>query len=371
MCLQIPWKVSGKTDSAIIPNNAEKIIRGFVLAVMNTIPTTFNEAVPAYTVVGGRERYASTGLSAVILNRNGRYSRRTFFNELEKIGFDYCICVESSAEHYDVEELSVQFPFVRFILPKTGISLGEKINLAASEVESPLFFVLWNDLKFIAGGTAGRMAERLSSSQEETNENEEKKSRYKRLCTVPVILNSRYEILPTLITPVSLRRKMRTMFLEPHSEGLPSLYPYDGVGIYDRERFISLGGFDNALNNPHWQFMDFGFRAWLWGEQIALSQQTKLSYDGQMPVEDSIAGTSYRKFYLKNIAPVFRGDSANLPISRFPGYLFKSGEDPFAAWEEFSECRNWVKTNCFRWRLDARAVIERWGGPAINASQED
>ena len=175
---------------------------------------------------------------------------------------------------------------------------------------------------------------------------------------------------------------MRTMLVEPHSEGLPSLYPYDGVGIYDRERFISVGGFDNTMNNPHWQFMDFGFRAWLWGEQIALTQQTKLSYDGQMPVEDSTAGASYRRFYLKNLAPVFQNDRAHydcahLPLSRFPGYFFKSGEDPFAAWEEFSECRNWVKTNCSRWRCCARAVTERWGvnidaGPgSVNSDQEN
>jgi hypothetical protein len=325
---------------------------------MNTTPSIFNGPLPPYTVVGGKERYASTGLSAVILNRNGRYPRRTFFQELEKTGFDFCVSIESPAEHYDIEELSGRFPFVRFILPKKESSLGEQINLAACEIESPLFFVLWNDLKIIAGGTAKRMAERLDNSQDESKDGEN--SRFKRLCTVPVILNSRYEILPTLITPVSLKRKMQTMLLEPHSEGLPSLYPFDGVGIYDRERFIRLGGFDRSMASVHWQFMDFGLRACLWGEEIALSQQTKLSYDGEMPVEDSTAEASYRRFYLKNLAPVFHGDYTNLPLSRFPGYLFKSGEDPFAAWEEFSESRRWVKTNRYRWRADAAAIIERW-----------
>jgi len=327
---------------------------------MNTIPSIFSKTLPPYTVVGGKERSASTGLSAVILNRNGRYPRRTFFQELEKTGFDFCVSVESAAEHYDIEELSGRFPFVRFILPKRECSIGERINLAACEIESPLFFVLWNDLKIIAGGTAKRMAERLDNSQDESKDNGEK-NRFKRLCTVPVILNSRYEILPTLITPIDVKKKMQTMLLEPHSEGLPSLYPFDGVGIYDRERFISLGGFDRSMTSVHWQFMDFGLRACLWGEEIALSQQTKLSYDGEMPVQDSTAEASYRRFYLKNLAPVFRGEYAHLPLSRFPGYLFKSGEDPFAAWEEFSESRQWVKTNRYRWRCGAATVIERWG----------
>jgi hypothetical protein len=310
--------------------------------------------------VGGKERFASTGLSAVLLNRSGRYPRRTFFQELEKTGFDYVISIESSPERYDVEELSGRFPYVRFILPGQEIGVGEQINLAASELDSPLFFVLWNDLAIFTGGGAGRMAERLSAAHEETKENEEKKSPFKRLCTVPVIQNSRFETLPTLIAPVVFKKKVRTVFYAPACEGLPSLYPFDGVGIYDRERFIQLGGFDGTLRNTHWQFMDFGFRAHLWGEEISLTQHIKLSYDGEIPAADHTAEASYRRFYLKNLAPVFRGDYAHLPLRRFPGYLFRSGEDPFAAWEDFSESRRWVRTNRFRWRCDARAITTRW-----------
>ncbi|MDR0442286.1 MAG: hypothetical protein LBH44_02645 [Treponema sp.] len=322
---------------------------------MNTIPTTFNETVTPYTAVGGKERIASTGLSAVILNRQGRYPRRTFFQELEKTGFDYVISIESASRHYDIEELSGRFPFVRFVLPEREMNLGEQINLAASETESPLFFVLRNDLKIIAGGTAERMAERLT--REETGE---KNSVFKRLCTVPVIMNSRYEILPTMAVPVTRRRKMQTVAMEGRTEGRLSLYPFDGVGIYDRRRFIQMNGFDITLCNTHWQLMDFGFRAHLWGEEIALSLQLKLSCDGELPSEDFTAEESYYRFYLKNLAPVFRGDHAHLPLHRFPNFLFKSGEDIFSAWEEFSECRSWVKKNQFRWRGDARKVAGYW-----------
>ncbi|MDR0315498.1 MAG: hypothetical protein LBH97_01195 [Treponema sp.] len=319
---------------------------------MNTIPTIFNEIFPAYTVIGGRERLGSTGISAVLLNRSGRYARRSLFYDLEKTGFDNVISVESAPDHYDVEELAERFPFARFILPREGISLGEQINLAASELDSHLFFVMWNDLKIIAGGTARRMAERLGV--------EEESCVCKRLCTVPLILNSRYETLPTLIAPGVFRRKVRTLFFPPNREGLPSLYPFDGVGIYDRERFIRLGGFDTTLGNTYWQLMDFGFRAHLWGEDIVSTQTLKLSYDGTIPPEDTSAGESYRRFYLKNLAPVFRGDYAHLPLRRFPGYLLKSGEGPASAWEDFSEGRRWVSTNRFRWRCDIRALAGRW-----------
>jgi hypothetical protein len=342
---------------------------------MSTIPTIFNEPLPSYTVVGGKERFASSGLSAVLLNRSGRYPRRALFQELEKTGFDYVVSVESPPGRYDVEELSGRFPFVRFILPEKELSLGEQINLGASELSSSLFFVLWNDLKIIAGGSAVRMAERLLVAKEEPKEEGGEKSPFKRLCTVPVIQNARFETMPSLIAPAVYRKKVRTMFFTPRQDGLPSLYPFNGVGIYDRDRFIRLGGFDGTLKNTHWQLMDFGFRAHLWGEEICASSQVKLSYSGENQIEDNTAGESYRRFYLKNIAPKFRGDHAHLPLRRFPAYAFRSGGDFLAAWEEYSEARRWVITNSLRWRCDVKALTERWdgmtGGETLFPAQEN
>jgi hypothetical protein len=312
--------------------------------------------------VGGNERGGAAGLSAVLLNRSGRYPRRTLFQELEKTGFDYIISIETSQERYDVEELSGDFPFVRFILLSERISPGEQINLAVSELSDPLFFVLWNDLRIMAGGGAVRMAERLAFTRVEIKRTGGE-SPGRRLCTIPVIQNSRFETLPTLIAPAVKKKKMKPLFLPPLEDGLPSLYPFDGVGIYDRERFIRLGGFDGALKNVHWQFMDFGFRSWLWGEEIRFTQQVKVSYDGEMPAADSTTGASYRRFYLKNLAPVFHRDYAHLPFRRFPGYLLRSGEDLFSAWEAFSESRRWVSLNRFRWQSDARTLADRWPYP--------
>ncbi|MDR0878472.1 MAG: hypothetical protein LBN21_10500 [Treponema sp.] len=327
---------------------------------MSTIPIIFNETLPSYTAVGGKERLASTGLSAVLLNRGARYPRRNLFQELEKTGFDYVISLETSHERYDVEELSGRFPFVRFILLKEEVSPGEMINLAASELTGSLFFVIWNDLHQVAGGTAARMAERLCLSAEDQKNAGGNKSPFKRLCTVPTIQNARFEVLPTLVAPVVMKKNVKTLLFPPIREGLPSLYPFDGVGIYDRERFIRLGGFDRSIKNNHWQFMDFGFRSWLWGEEISSSHALKLAYDGEVPTEDSTAEENYRRFYLKNLAPVFRGDYAHLPLRRFPGYFLKSGGGLFAAWEDFAEGRRWVNTNRYRWHSDARAITDHW-----------
>ncbi|MDR1858215.1 MAG: hypothetical protein LBQ69_01960 [Treponema sp.] len=322
---------------------------------MSIIPTTFNETLPSYTVVGGKERLGETGLSAVLLNRGGRYARRNIFHDLEKTGFDTVVSVEPEPAHYDIDELSFRFPFVRFVLIRGTISLGDQINLAASELDSPLFFVLWNDLKMIAGGNARRMAERLVSSADD-----EQKSQYRRLCTVPVIQNSRFDTLPTLIAPDLRRKKARPLFISPTCEGLPSLYPFDGVGIYDRDRFIKLGGFDGMIGNSLWQLMDFGFRAYLWGEEISSTQTLRLSYEAGFPAVNESPDPDYCRFYLKNLAPAFRRDYAYLPLRRFLGYLFQTTGGLSAAWDDFSECRLWVQKNQFRWHCDPKALAERW-----------
>ena len=318
---------------------------------MNTIPTTFKDT-PSYTVVGGMERQGSTGLSAVILNRGLPFPRARFFDELAKAGFDYVISLEGGRRRFDLDGLSTAYPFVRFILPVDDLSRGEEINIAAQELQSPLFLVLWNDLRITRGG-AERIIERLMESY--------KGQKGARLCTVPVIQDGRLETMPTLIAPVVIQGKVKTIPLLPGREGQPSLYPFDGIGIYDREGFLRLGGFDKSLVSFYWQLMDFGFRSHLWGEEIVVNTAIKFSYEGAVTPEDETAEDSSRRFYLKNLAPVFRGDHADLPLRRFPGFLWRFHLDIISAWEEFSLARAWVKTNRYRFRCDARTVAELWG----------
>ena len=116
--------------------------------------------------------------------------------------------------------------------------------------------------------------------------------------------------------------------------------------------------------------MDFGFRSSLWGEEIAATQFIKLSYDGDIPEEDSTAGEGSLRFYLKNLAPVFHGDYAHLPFRRFPGYCGRRG-DIFVAWEEFKEGRSWVKANRYRFTSDARTIAERFVSDASGDDGEN
>ncbi|MDR2182488.1 MAG: hypothetical protein LBN92_07410 [Treponema sp.] len=314
---------------------------------MSIIPSTFNRGIQSYTAVGGTERGGASGVSAVLLNRGARYPRRSFFQELEKVGFDYVISMEGEEERYDLEELSGRFPFVRFIFLRETLNAGQMINLAAAELSGGLFLAFWNDQKLFNGITAAKMAEYFAG---------------KRLCTAPVIQNARFEALPTLTIPL-YDRYLKTVQETPEREGHATLFPFDWTGLYDRGRFIRLGGFDGAISTPYWQLMDFGFRAFLWGEEIRGTRLFRFVYNGEREAEDFTTDASYRLFYLKNLAPVFRGDHAYLPLRRYPSFLAKSGWDLLGSWYEFSHERAWVKQNASRFRVDARTLTDRWETP--------
>ncbi|MDR1445402.1 MAG: hypothetical protein LBI90_00760 [Treponema sp.] len=314
---------------------------------MNTIPTTFDDDISgAYTAVGGMESVSSTGLSAVLLNRSMGQPRKNLFQELEKAGFDYVLSMEVNTGRYDVEDLSTRFPFVRFIIFKEEVNLGKQINLAALELKGSHFFVFWNDQRLLSGGGAGGITDKLSERED--------------ICTVPVLLNSAFETLPTLISPENLGRKFQIIRSAPPEGGSASLFPFDWVGIYNRDHFIKLGGFDGGINNPYWQLMDFGFRSWLWGEEIRMTQGIKLSYEGAIPVDDVTRDEYYRRFYLKNLAPVFRFDNAHLPIRRFPSCLMLNPGHPLQAWHDYTEGRRWVSVNHYRFSTDAQTLIGKW-----------
>lgn len=316
---------------------------------MSTTPTTSEFPRPAYTAIGGDGARDVSGLAAVILDRGGRRLRRGIFADLEKAGFDLVVAVESLRESWDVEELASRHPFVRFVLLPEDTTLGERVNLAAQECRRRRFLVLANDMAISHAGSAARIAERTEGSQ--------------AVCLVPAVQNSRFEPLPTLRAPAFYRGSIKTVDFVPSREGEPSLYPWGAVGLYDRDRFLSLGGYDGSMRNPYWQLMDFGFRARLWGESIASTLAFKLVCSADAPVEDLTPDEGYKTFYLRNLAPSVRAGEAHVPFSRFPAYWIKSGSGLGRAWREFSEARAWVARNKLRFARDARTATELWEAP--------
>jgi len=316
---------------------------------MNTIRTTLNDSSIPYTVVGGpKGRSQGEGLpvSVLLLDRGSRLYRSELFRELDRLGFESVVSVEEGSEAVDVEALSQRFPKVRFLLLGGKASPGEKINLGMRESSSPYVFALWSDMRLVASGLSGRFFERLAEQN--------------LLCLAPFLQAKRGETLPTAAAPALERQNLRILPLVPARDGALSLYPFDYAGIYSREKFVLSGGYDGGIANPYWQKLDFGFRSWLWGEEIRLSQALRVAYEEEPPTEDSTPDEDYKWFWLKNLAPVFRGDSAAIPPSRYWAYLRRRGGRPFAAAREFRAAADWVRTNRYRFRSGASSVVDLW-----------
>ncbi len=317
---------------------------------MNTIRGITEAHTGDYTVVGGNDALCESNISLVLLNRGGRYMLKNVIERLNALGFDQIFSVEPSLENWEIEELSQCYPRVRFVLFNQSSTVGERINTAAQEMKSDHFLVVWNDACTIQGGPASRIASRLNGDL---------------LLSVPTLLNNRYEAAPIVKNPVLVKGAVNIMPSAATREGTNSLYPHDYAGLYERKRFLSLGGYDGGIASCWMQLLDFGFRAHLQGELIKTTQSFKLVCDDEVPPEDQTPNADVNRFWLKNIAPVLLNGYAHIPWRKFPRYLLRAGENPFEALREFREGREWVLLNRYRFVADARTLIEDWENPDL------
>ena len=321
---------------------------------MNTIPTTLDAGAVPYTVVGApkaelgaKAKGRASPLSVILLNRGSRLYRGDAIGELERAGLGAILSVEPTPDAFDVESISAKHPAARFLLLSKSASPGVQINLAMRESAGPYVFVLWNDLSLAAQGLSSRFLERLAERD--------------ALCRAPFLFAKGAEQLPSVAAPAMNEGSLKIIGFVPEKDGEKTLYPFDYAGIYSREKFVLTGGFDPNLHNPYWQKLDFGFRAWLWGEEIRVSQALKLSYADSPESEDETPDEGYKWFWLKNLAPSFHGDYASIGASRFWSYLHsRGGGSAASAVGEFRSAREWTVLNRYRFRTDASSLVDLW-----------
>lgn len=316
---------------------------------MSTTPSTSNKPRIPYTVLGG-DRSGLGGevpFSVVVLNRGSRIYKTEMLTQIERLKPAEIISIEGNRETYDLEPLARRFPRVRFVCVHRTASVGEYLNIGMEEAKGTFVLVIWNEMRLAQLSQRG-----LERVAEQTG-----------LCTVPALLNPRNEMIPTLMAPGFHHKHLKVVPFVPKSDGLLTLYPFDHAGLYRRQLYLQLGGFDPAIRNEHWQLLDFGFRAYLWGERITSSAQFRITLANDPPAEDTTPDESYRRFYLKNLSVRFDKDSGVLPKSRFLPFYFRSGASFFEASRLFREVRDWVELHRFRFVQDARSIAELWEVP--------
>jgi GT2 family glycosyltransferase len=316
---------------------------------VNTIPLTFNEKESKRTILGGTEALQNVQLpvSAVLLNNGTNQYRDSVLENLLDNGFESIISIETASDNYRIEDLSRRFPEVKFIVLHEALSVGEMINAAVAETESEYVFVLRDTLKISAALITPRFFDHPAANSV--------------FCMVPRLLSPILRPLPVRFSPSIAKKRFSVDIALPVTEGQPTLFPFDFIGLYNRKKFIQLGGFDHTITSPYWQNLDFSLRAWLWGESIAYSPRLQIVYDTDPDESDTSPNASYLRFYLKNIAPVLKTDYAYIPGSTFFSYKIRCRSGWFDAKRQFDEGRRWIEANKFRFTHDITSLCNAWG----------
>lgn len=315
---------------------------------MNTIPSTFNEYQIDRIVLGGKQinPCASLDLSVIMLNSNGSHLRLQSLENLLNAGVKTIVSVEPNPDSYNVEEVSRRYPSVKFLIPREKANDGVLINMAMSELDSKYVLVLRDCFHIPAGIISKNLVENFISSD--------------IYCIVPRVVTSSGEGVITNFLPTASRG---TFKIEPNpltQDSLPTLYPLNFVGFYNREKFIQLGGFDYTITSPYWQNADLSLRSWLWGQRTLLTTKFQISYSEEVKVENITTDHTYLRFYLKNILPRYKADHGVIPCFSFLGFFIRSSCGIFEALSQYNDAKNWVNKNKYRFQRDIQYLIENW-----------
>jgi hypothetical protein len=309
---------------------------------MNTTALTSD---PGYTVLSSVDRDTGgfEGISVVLLSRGGKPFRREQIRKLMNLKVREIISIEENSCGLDGS-----FPEggIKCISTHRPMTTGEQINIAVREAAGSHILVMWDDMELQIVGSTGRLFDMAAKQS--------------AICSIPVLMNSRKESIPIRLAPIFSNRKLEIVPLGAVKNGSPTLYPFDYCGIYNRKKFLLSEGYDPAIRSAHWQKLDFGMRAFLWGEEILCYTGIKIAYLNDIPREDSSIDPSYGRFFLKNLALQFRGDSCGLPLSRILSFHIQSGLSLFHSLRDYRDAVSWVRTNRYRFRMDPYSLTELW-----------
>lgn len=314
---------------------------------MNPIPLTFNEHQIVRTILGGRENQDpnSLDISVILLNASGNHFKLHVFENLLKCNFRQIISVQHGSSNF-TDDISKKFPMIKFIVPQEKTNNGDLINLAMSEVTSSYVLVIRDSLYISSGIIVPHLAERLTKDGV--------------FCIVPRLLDNNKNSLPCIFSPGAENNRFVVESSVTVVDGMKTLYPYDNIALYNREKFIQLGGFDWTIDSPFWQSLDLGLRAWLWGEEIRLTSLLQFSYAEEVPIEDRTSNLDYLRCYLKNELPKIKMEQGYIKNSSFFLFLNRSSCGFLEARKQFKEARNWVEKNKFRYKMDLQTFVQNW-----------
>lgn len=315
---------------------------------MNFIPTTFDEHQIKRTIIGGMQDSSEEkiNISVILLNSTGSHLKLNVFENLVKCKFDTIISIEPNSQNYSIDDVSKKFPSIKFIIPLEPTTDGEMINIAMSEIKTDYVLVIRDTLQISSGFLSKNVIDKLLS--------------YDTYCIVPWLMDKSLQGLPVHFIPGAEKSHFVIETSVKISDGMKTVYPFDYIAIYNRKKFIQLGGFDYTIKSPYWQNLDLSLRAWLWGEEIKLTTILQFSYMDEVPVEDATINLDYLRYYLKNEVPKFKNEKAYIAKSFFFKFKTRSSCGFLEAKKHFNIAQKWVERNQYKFKQDLQNFVQNW-----------
>ncbi len=328
---------------------------------MNGIPLIFNERQIKKTILGGIDT-SQTNLvkneipcTLLLLNRGTNHYKQKNIETLIQLGFKEIISIESTRLNYQLEDFSQRYPQVTFVIPQEKITIGEMINIGISVSSYNYVLAIWNDIHISQTFVTEKMITNLIEKDV--------------FCVAPYLTAPHVSVLPVKMRPV-IENSSFSVFPElVENEYENTVYPFDFMGLYNKQKIMQLGGFDYTITTPYWQNLDLALRAWLWGEQIIISKKVEIQYEDESPSEDISPDETQLRFFLKNCAPKFSQDHAYIPKTKYFSFQNRFSGNPFEALAEFKKARKWVSTNKYRFKTDVVALINAWNTTDVASEQ--
>lgn len=186
---------------------------------------------------------------------------------------NFCLHVVMSSERGDINTFQKEYPDVTFIVFPSINTFGEAVNAIADECFTNFFMIVRSDVELIR--FEGAYLFDILNSKDSP------------IALVPAIANSKKEIIPsmrspkldgTLINPDSYFPEMSSTVV------YQTLYPFKGLGLFDRAYFQRVRGYDVDLNSDYYQFLDFGLKCNEFGNTIGATSAFIISFPDRLSV---------------------------------------------------------------------------------------
>ncbi len=311
----------------------------------------------SYTVIQSKNNYSqksSFGISFVILSRGTKIFREDLFEFLSNFDFiREIISIEKQSNRSSLQFISESYGKLKFILLSDDLNSGEKVNLAMKESSCDFVFVLQSDMYLLNPFWIPNIFDEIVKKNV--------------LLVGGEFFDKEEEMIPSIFLPsIDEQQKFKVILVNSEKDYEKTLITMDYCGLYSKEKFLQLGGFDGRIQNEYFQRIDFGLRAIYFGEHVYIYRKLRIQYTALNSPENLTKNKSFLIFLLKNYVPIFVGNGVVFSFLRFCKICLKYKINPFLFQKEFKEIKSEIAKNSLRFKGDLKSAIELWENNIID-----